>query len=70
MNILFPGSGTMISSACGTEKGCRLDVLLLGLVQLLTAPFLFIGWIWSINHGLNIHERSQPEGGDGERGGG
>lgn len=59
----------MISSACGTEKGCRMDVLLLGLVQLLTAPLLFIGWVWSINHGVNIHDKSKPEG-DGERGGG
>jgi glycerol uptake facilitator-like aquaporin len=43
-----------------------MDVLLLGLIQLLTAPFLLIGWIWSINHGMAIFEKSKPE--DAERG--
>jgi len=35
---------------------------------MLTAPFLLVGWIWSINHGLAIFDKSKPE--DAERGGG
>lgn len=31
-NVIFPGTGTMLSAACGNEKGCRFDVLLLGLI--------------------------------------
>ena len=67
-NVILPGSGTMLSAACGTEKGCRWDVLLLGLIQLLLAPFLLVGWVWSINHGVNIFDKSKPE--NAERGAG
>lgn len=68
-NIVLPGTGTLLSSICGKNKGCRGDVALLGVVQLLTAPILLVGWIWSINHGLGIFEASKPEG-SGNRGDG
>lgn len=63
-NIILPGTGTLLSSICGTQKGCRGDVALLGVVQLLTAPILLVGWIWSINHGVGIFEKSKPEAGE------
>jgi glycerol uptake facilitator-like aquaporin len=50
LNVLLPGTGTMISAAMAKEK-CRCDTVLVGIGQLLTCPLLLFGWIWSINHG-------------------
>jgi len=60
LNIVIPGSGTMLSSAFA-EGPYRWDVLLLGFVQLLCAPLLLIGWVWSINHGVAIFDISEGE---------
>lgn len=50
LNVLLPGTGTMVSAAVAKEK-CRCDTVLVGIGQLLTCPLLLFGWIWSINHG-------------------
>jgi hypothetical protein len=53
LNVLLPGTGTMLSSAYA-KGGCRFDVLGIGFAQLLTAPILLFGWAWSINHGAAL----------------
>lgn len=63
LNIVIPGSGTFISCFLSKEVPVRWDVMLLAFCQLLTAPLLFAGWIWSINHGMAIFDKSK---GDGE----
>ena len=50
MNIILPGTGTMINGCFG--RVCC-DLLITGFLQLLTAVFL-VGWIWSIWYGIRI----------------
>jgi hypothetical protein len=61
LNIVIPGLGTFISSFLEKEKPVRFDVMLLALAQLLTAPLLFAGWVWSINHGCAIFDASKGD---------
>ena len=59
MNIVIPGSGTMMSACMDKEGGFRADVLGVGICQLLTTPLLLAGWVWSINHGMAIFDKSR-----------
>jgi hypothetical protein len=54
INIFAPGVGTII---CGVV-GCSFDCLLIGVLQILLAPFI-IGWIWSIYWGFLCVEKSR-----------
>jgi len=65
LNIVVPGLGTFISCFLDKEHPVRWDVALVALGQLLTAPLLFAGWIWSINHGVAIFDKSKGDGSDG-----
>ena len=49
VNIVFPSIGTMISACCG--KKFHKEALIVGLCQFLTC-FVFVGWVWSIVHGV------------------
>ncbi len=55
LNVILPGTGTMISSCFDTEYNFL--PMILGLCQLFTAPILFIGWFWSIYWGFLIYKR-------------
>jgi hypothetical protein len=50
LNIILPGTGTMLNGCFG--RVC-LDLLVIGFLQLLTAVLL-VGWIWSIWYGIRI----------------
>jgi len=60
LNICIPGSGTFISSFLDKEKTVRWEVMLIALCQLLTCPII-VGWVWSINHGLAIFDKSKGD---------
>jgi len=60
LNICMPGTGTFASSFLDKEKTVRLDVMLIAFIQLLTCPII-VGWVWSINHGLAIFDKSKGE---------
>ena len=48
-NVIFPGLGTIVSSFLGDEPGVNKTQLVVGILQILTAFFLYlIGWMWSI----------------------
>ena len=51
LNIVLPGTGTMISSCVGYSISWSKTQLVVGLLQMLTAIYL-IGWIWSIWWGV------------------
>ena len=54
-DILVPGLGTMLQSYC-YERGCwNCGTFMVGVLQLITTPIFFIGWIWSIWHGCKVH---------------
>ena len=44
--LVLPGTGTMLAACAGYNKYWSKTQLFVGLLQMLTAPFL-IGWIWS-----------------------
>ena len=50
MNIIIPGTGTMLNGCVG-YRCCELIVI--GFLQLITAP-LCVGWVWSIWYGVII----------------
>ena len=52
LNIIAPGSGTMIQSYYARD-GCNCSTWLVGFAQGLTA-LLIVGWVWSIWHGYEV----------------
>ena len=57
-DIILPGVGTMLQSYC-YERGCwNCGTFMVGLLQMITTPFFFAGWIWSIWHGCKVYEVS------------
>lgn len=50
--IIIIGFGTMIGGLVNTG-GCDCCIVLCGIIQLLTAPFI-IGWVWSIIWGCRM----------------
>ncbi|OWF35944.1 uncharacterized protein LOC110442313 [Mizuhopecten yessoensis] len=67
LNILIPGSGTILSGCsilcCGKSrvqaKDDQLTVtlcvnIMVGIAQLFTVTFLFVGWFWSLAWGLKM----------------
>ena len=50
MNIIIPGTGTMLNGCFGYV--CY-ELVIIGFLQLITAPIL-VGWIWSIWYGVLI----------------
>ena len=59
LNIVIPGTGTMLCSCLGDENMNKTQ-LILGFFQMLTAVYL-IGWIFSIYWGILIVQRSQGD---------
>ena len=47
LNVILPGTGTMISSCAGYTTSWSKTQLMVGVLQMLTALYI-IGWIWSI----------------------
>ena len=47
LNLVLPGTGTMISSCLGYTVSWSKTQLTVGFLQMLTAVYL-VGWIWSI----------------------
>ncbi|KAL5014041.1 hypothetical protein ScPMuIL_008311 [Solemya velum] len=66
LNILLPGIGTMVAGlspfccarnedmGCGERCGSCYIGFLIGFLQLILVPLLFIGWIWSIIWGISF----------------
>ena len=53
LNIILPGTGTMLMSCLGYPGAWSKTQLTIGVVQMLTAPYI-IGWIFSIYWGWLI----------------
>ena len=51
LNVILPGTGTMISSCAGYQQSWSKTQLTVGILQMLTAVYL-IGWFWSIWWGV------------------
>ena len=47
LNIILPGTGTMLMSCLGFPGAWSKTQLTIGIIQMLTAPYI-IGWIFSI----------------------
>ena len=46
INICFPSLGTLIMASL--VKPCSIDQLIVAILQFITIPVCFVGWIWSI----------------------
>lgn len=57
VNIMAPGIGTMLAACFGS---CKISTLLVGIVQLLTAPLL-IGWIWAIVWSIKLRKLAKQQ---------
>ena len=57
LNVLIPGTGTILSSFMDSEASFNLIALICGVLQLAMA-ILVIGWLWSIFHGYAIYVQS------------
>ena len=58
LNILIPGTGTMVASCVGKENFADKTQMIVGIFQLLTSIYI-IGWIWSICWGVMIVKNSK-----------
>ena len=59
LNILLPGSGTMLQSFFGGRK-CPLTFFV-GILQLLSVALLLFGWCWAIWHAEMVRCVSSPD---------
>ena len=59
LNILLPGTGTMIASCLG-DSNVNKTQLTIGIIQLLTSVYL-LGWIFSIYWGWIIVKKSKGD---------
>jgi len=55
MNCFFPGSGTLV--ACIIADKAKEGIICFAMMWLMTFVF-FIGWVWSIVHGVQILMKS------------
>ena len=55
LNIIIPGTGTMMNACMGERFSCT--SILVGLLQLLLS-YILIGWVWSIWWGILIIEKA------------
>ncbi len=53
LNIFFPGLGTWVTGIIGPGASCCCWGLI-GLLQFLLVPVIFIGWIWAICTGIQV----------------
>ena len=58
LNIVLPGTGTMLQSFCG--KKCSPGTFFLGILQLLCVALIF-GWCWAIWHAEMVRCVSGPD---------
>ena len=57
LNIILPGVGTLVAIFAQEKKKFVVDKVIIGIVQLITAPFI-VGWLFSIFWGWLIYQRS------------
>ena len=48
MNVIFPGTGTMLASFF--FNGCSKAMFIIGIIQAMTSVFI-VGWVWSFYWG-------------------
>ena len=60
LNIILPGTGTMLSSCLSQDLYWSKTQLILGVTQMLTAVYL-LGWIWSIYWGWLILQKGMQD---------
>ena len=60
LNIVLPGSGTVLTGIIGSKCQMRLFLnnLVVALMQVSLVPYALVGWIWSIYTGILIYEKS------------
>ena len=57
LNIICPGLGTCATANLGDHFVPK--ALLLGVLQALLVPVLFVGWYWSIVHGIAVNDKAK-----------
>ena len=57
MNIIIPGSGTLLFICLGINKNYTTEYLIVGLLQFVLT-ILLVGWIWSIIWGIFALQKS------------
>ena len=57
LNIICPGLGTCLTACLGDDKFV-FKAILLGVLQALLVPVFFIGWYWSITHGIAVNDKA------------
>ena len=61
LNFIFPGIGTWVTACAGHDNVSKTQ-LGIGLMQLLTSPFILLGWIWGLYWSyLVVLKAQQPE---------
>ena len=58
LNVVLPGSGTMLAACVGYSHSWSKTQLFVGCLQMMTAIFI-IGWLWSIWWGIKIIAKSR-----------
>ena len=59
MNIVLPGTGTMLAGCMGYVPWNKLHIFI-GILQMVTSVFL-LGWLWSILWGYKIAKKGMME---------
>ena len=58
LNCCTGSCGTIVS-ACQDRKGFNYHALLVGVLQTLTMPMMYIGWVWGIYHAYILYKASK-----------
>ena len=59
LNIVLPGTGTILAGLNQDKKEVLVNNIIVGLLQLVLAPFFLVGWVWSLVLALQIYFKSR-----------
>ena len=59
LNIVLPGSGTILAGSKNSKREVFANNIIVGLLQLVLTPFFLVGWAWSLILALQIYHNSK-----------